>query len=89
MKIKQLFATVIVAASLSGLPQFVHAGSSPSSHSSPSSPSSHSSPSSPSSPSTKVPFDGGLSLLVATGIGIGIKKGYDKRKKQAATSVEN
>ena len=29
-----------------------------------------------------VPFDGGLSLLVAAGIGYGIKKAYDKRKKE-------
>jgi len=28
-----------------------------------------------------VPIDGGLSLLVAAGVGYAVKKGYDKRKK--------
>jgi len=27
------------------------------------------------------PIDGGLSLLIAAGIGLGAKKAYDKRKK--------
>lgn len=30
-----------------------------------------------------VPIDGGLSLLVAAGVGYVAKKGYDKRKKTA------
>jgi hypothetical protein len=30
-----------------------------------------------------VPIAGGLSLLVAAGVGYVAKKGYDKRKKQA------
>lgn len=29
------------------------------------------------------PIDGGLSLLIAAGIGIGAKKAYDKKKKTA------
>ena len=29
------------------------------------------------------PIDGGLSLLIAAGIGIGAKKAYDKKKKSA------
>lgn len=33
---------------------------------------------------TDVPFDGGVSLLVAAGIGYGIKKRYDAKKKNAA-----
>ena len=28
-----------------------------------------------------IPFDGGISLLVAAGIGYGVKKAHDKRKK--------
>ncbi|MDB5200782.1 MAG: hypothetical protein JWQ27_191 [Ferruginibacter sp.] len=32
------------------------------------------------------PIDGGLSLLIAAGIGIGAKKAYDKKKQR--TSVE-
>lgn len=28
------------------------------------------------------PIDGGVSLLIAAGIGIGAKKAYDKKKKQ-------
>jgi hypothetical protein len=28
-----------------------------------------------------VPFDGGISLLIAAGIGIGAKKAYDRKKK--------
>lgn len=34
-----------------------------------------------------VPIDGGLSLLLAAGVGYVAKKGYDKRKKNADTSV--
>ena len=30
---------------------------------------------------TDAPFDGGLSLLIAAGIGYASKKAYDKRKK--------
>jgi hypothetical protein len=33
-------------------------------------------------PGQGVPFDGGLSLLVAAGVGYAAKKGYDKRKKK-------
>ena len=29
------------------------------------------------------PIDGGLSLLIAAGIGIGAKKAYEKKKKEA------
>ena len=29
------------------------------------------------------PIDGGVSLLIAAGIGLGAKKAYDKKKKQA------
>jgi hypothetical protein len=36
-----------------------------------------------------VPIDGGLSLLVAAGVGYAAKKGYDKKKKkEAAISTE-
>ena len=31
-----------------------------------------------------VPFDGGLSLLVAAGVGYAAKKGYNKRKNNTA-----
>ncbi len=33
-----------------------------------------------------VPIDGGLSLLVAAGVSYVAKKGYDKRKKQLAST---
>ena len=33
---------------------------------------------------TNVPIDGGLSLLIAAGVGYAAKKGYDKRKKDNA-----
>lgn len=36
-------------------------------------------------PDVPVPFDGGISLLVAAGIGYGVKKAYAKRKKVEAT----
>lgn len=36
----------------------------------------------PGSPDADVPIDGGLSLLVAAGIGYGAKKIREKRKKQ-------
>lgn len=35
-------------------------------------------------PDPSVPFDGGLSLVVAAGIAYAAKKGYDKRKKERA-----
>ena len=31
---------------------------------------------------TSAPFDGGISLLIAAGIGYASKKGYDKRQKR-------
>lgn len=34
-----------------------------------------------------VPFDGGVSLLVAAGIGYGLKKAYDKKKEQKESEV--
>jgi hypothetical protein len=37
-------------------------------------------PGNPNCPPRCVPIDGGLSLLIAAGIGIGAKKAYDKRK---------
>ncbi|MBW7893207.1 MAG: hypothetical protein H3C48_19770 [Chitinophagaceae bacterium] len=33
--------------------------------------------------SDEIPFDGGLSLLVAAGVAYGAKKAYDKRKQGA------
>jgi len=33
-----------------------------------------------------IPIDGGLSLLIAAGIGYGAKKAYDKRKKAQKVS---
>ena len=33
-------------------------------------------------PDTPVPIDAGISILVATGIGYGVKKVYDARKKK-------
>jgi len=38
---------------------------------------------------TNVPIDGGLSLLIAAGIGIAAKKGYDKRKKDNADPAQD
>ena len=35
-------------------------------------------------PPTDAPLDGGLTLLIAAGIGYGAKKVYDKRKKNQA-----
>jgi hypothetical protein len=40
----------------------------------------HASPESP----VGAPFDGGLTILLAAGIGASLKKGYDKRKKAGA-----
>ena len=39
-------------------------------------------------PDPAVPFDGGLTLLIAAGIGYAAKKGYDKRKKVIASQRE-
>lgn len=33
--------------------------------------------------SDEIPFDGGLSVLIAAGVAYGAKKAYDKRKKGA------
>jgi hypothetical protein len=38
----------------------------------------------PGDPDVPVPFDGGISLLVAAGIGYGVKKAYEKRNKTTA-----
>ena len=41
-------------------------------------------------PDIKIPFDGGLSLLIAAGVGYGMKKAYDKRKADKnAPEAEN
>ena len=37
-----------------------------------------------SQPVQKIPFDGGISLFVAAGIGLAAKRKYDKRKAAAA-----
>ena len=37
---------------------------------------------------TNTPFDGGVSLLVAAGVGYGVKKAYDAKRKEAAAGVE-
>lgn len=39
-------------------------------------------------PGVDIPFDGGLSLLIAAGIGYAAKKGYDKRKKEKGIAQE-
>ena len=39
-------------------------------------------------PDTPVPVDGGISLLVAAGIGYGAKKIYDKRKANKAEEAQ-
>jgi len=33
---------------------------------------------------TQAPFDGGLTILLAAGVGYAIKKGYDNRKNKSA-----
>jgi len=38
---------------------------------------------------TNVPIDGGLTLLIAAGIGYAAKKGYDRHKKDVAKMNEN
>ena len=40
-------------------------------------------------PDPAVPFDGGLTLLIAAGIGYAAKKGYDKRKKVISQREKN
>jgi hypothetical protein len=41
-------------------------------------------PGTPTGPDPDAPIDGGLSLLVAAGVGYGVKKVREKRKKQEA-----
>ena len=38
-------------------------------------------------PADYCPIDGGLSLLIAAGIGIGAKKAYNERKKKATINL--
>lgn len=38
-------------------------------------------------PSPAIPFDGGISLVVAAGIAYAAKKGYDKRRKQSDNNL--
>jgi len=45
------------------------------------------SPTDPPTDPVDTPIDGGLSILLAAGIGYGVKKSYDKRKK--AKDVED
>jgi hypothetical protein len=40
-------------------------------------------------PDAAVPIDGGLSLLLAAGVGYVAKKGYDKRKKELKDSIKD
>jgi hypothetical protein len=40
-------------------------------------------------PDPAVPIDGGLTLLIAAGIGYAAKKGYDRRKKMKAEEKNN
>jgi len=37
-------------------------------------------------PDAPVPIDGGVSLLIAAGVGYGFKKAHDKRKKKNSTA---
>ena len=37
---------------------------------------------------TNVPIDGGLTLLIAAGVGFAAKKGYDKRKKDNEAKIQ-
>lgn len=39
-------------------------------------------------PGTQVPFDGGISLLIAAGVGYAVKKRYDKRKESEMAAVK-
>jgi hypothetical protein len=37
-------------------------------------------------PRSEIPFDGGLSLIIAAGVAYAAKKGYDKKNKQKQNS---
>lgn len=40
----------------------------------------------PDPPPREIPFDGGLSLIIAAGVAYAAKKGYDKKNKQKQTT---
>lgn len=42
----------------------------------------------PNPPNGDVPFDGGVTLLIAAGIGYAAKKAYDKRKRKETAAKE-
>ena len=65
MKLKSFLPALLVICALALSPYFVSAQGNPG----------------PDPDPVDVPFDGGLSLLVAAGIGIGAKKAYDRKKK--------
>ncbi|SHF73458.1 hypothetical protein SAMN05444008_111180 [Cnuella takakiae] len=68
MKKKSMFFSMVLLASLCSAPSMVHAqrGNNGNSHGN--------------ANGHDAPIDGGLSLLLAAGIGAGAKKAYDKRK---------
>jgi hypothetical protein len=74
MKFQKLFSIVILVLALS-IPVLVHAGAGDN----------------PDGPGGDpgVPVDGGLSLLLAAGVGYGVKKVRDSRKKAAEMKNEN
>jgi len=39
-------------------------------------------------PTTQAPFDGGLAILLAAGVGFAVKKGYDNRNKKGSDHSE-
>ncbi len=68
MKMKSVFPTLLIVCAFTFLPSIMHAQGGPGDPGP--------------GPDQGVPFDGGLSLLVAAGIGYGVKKARDQRKKQ-------
>ena len=65
MKLKSFLPALLFVCTISLSPYFVSAQGNPG----------------PDPDPVDVPFDGGLSLLIAAGIGIGAKKAYDRNKK--------
>lgn len=42
----------------------------------------------PDPPPRQIPFDGGLSLIIAAGVAYAAKKGHDRKKKQQNSEIE-
>ena len=73
MKFKLFIAAALLIIAINFTPAIVHAQPE--------------GPSDPDEEPTEVPFDGGISILVAAGVAYGVKKKYDQQKQQEKEEI--